>query len=577
MIERILAARGVIDAAEVSLFCEPRLTHLHEPSALPDLDRAAERLLGSLRRREAVVIYGDYDVDGVAGAVILLRVCRAIAPEAPVSVYIPHRIDEGYGLNAEAMQRLATDGARLVVTVDCGVTAVGPAAAAAEAGLDLIITDHHAPPKRVEDLPRAFAVVHPGRPLEEGAAPYPFPDLCGAGVAFKVAWRLATMDANSERVSPAMRETLLDMMALAAMATIADIVPLRGENRPLARFGLARMKSTSIVGLNALIDAAGLAGEQIGAEQVGFVLGPRLNACGRMGHAREAVELLSTESVGRARELAGLLTAQNDRRRAVERAIFEQACAMAEAAGMTGEDRRAIVLASPDWHAGVVGIVCSRLVERFGRPAILMRAHEGECHGSCRSVDGFNIVEALAACGEHLDSFGGHDMAAGLRLREERLGAFTEAFVSQATGAIAAEDLVPSLTIDCEANFADLSPAAVERLERLAPFGRGNPHPCVLVRGARVIQAAEAMGAHGQHLRLTVREGGRSMRLVGWGWGERREALQAGEDIDVALRPRINRWNGATAVEGEIQDVRITSGAGAAAAATVISPSFVRA
>jgi len=549
LVRRVLLARG-LDADAAREFCDPTLRALEDPSRLHDLDRAAERILEAARAGESIVIYGDYDVDGVTAATILQRILHALTPSARVSIYIPHRLDEGYGLSEETIARLANEGARLIVSVDCGVTATGPARAARQCGVDLIITDHHELAADPADLPEAFAIVHPRHP--EGD--YTFGELCGAGVAFKLAWRLATMAQGRERVAEPLRETLLDLLALAALGTVADVVPLVGENRVIARFGLARMKSTSIVGLNALISAADLDGERISAEHVGFVLGPRLNACGRLGHAREAAELLATDDRPRAEQIAAELTRSNDERRRVERAIFEQAAQHAEEAGMTTDDRRAIVLAHEQWHPGVIGIVCSRLTERLGRPAILLHRSNGMCHGSGRSVDDVDLHAALTACAAHLERFGGHRMAAGLALRSDNLERFTEAFTEQVNAALSVEALVPTIRYDCDAALTELSPLAVGRLESLAPHGRDNPNPTIRVRKVR-LSSAEPLGSKGRHLKLRIEAEGAALRVVAWRWGSRIDELPRGAEVDVLIRPKINEWRGQRRVEAELADL----------------------
>jgi len=553
VVGRVLAARGLIDPDEARAFLEPRLTDLHDPSLIPDLDRAAERLLGALRRREPVVIWGDYDVDGVTAAAILKHTAAAVAPDAPVRAYIPHRMDEGYGLNADGLRALADDGARVVVTVDCGVTATDEARLARELGVDLIVTDHHTPPSTEADLPDAYAVVHPGRP----DSAYPFPELTGAGVAYKLAWRLATLAARSERVPAPIRDLLIEMLAPAAMGTIADVAPLVGENRVIARFGLRRVRATPLLGLRALIEASGLAGERIGTEEVGFRLAPRLNACGRMGHAREALELLLTTDPARAAHLAQRLTRLNDERRRVESAITTQAARRAEDAGMTGDAAHAIVLADPGWHAGVIGIVCSRLVERFHVPAVLLQDAGDRLHGSCRSVDGLDIHAALSDCRAHLTTFGGHAMAAGLSLAADRLGAFTEAFTRAVERRRPPGPRTPVITVDCDAALDELTVPAVRRLTDLGPFGRGNPRPRVRLAGLRLTEPPRALGAGGAHLKLTVGAGGRAMRLVAWGWGERRAELHTGATIDAVVEPRINAWRGVETVEPHLSDLAV--------------------
>lgn len=552
LMERWLWSRGLRDEPSARAFLEPRLHALHDPSLLPDCDKACARILGAVSRRERVVIYGDYDVDGMTASAILYRVLKAIDPGADVATYVPHRLDEGYGLHGEAMRGLAAEGARVVVSVDCGITAVEAAGAARDAGLDLIITDHHNPPAAGAAVPEAFCIVHPRLP---GSA-YPFGELCGAGVAFKLAWRLATMSAGSDKVDESMRLVLLDSVALAGLGTIADIVPLKDENRIIARFGLQRLRSTAIEGLSALIRASGLEGEEIDCEHVGFVLGPRLNACGRMGHAREAVELLTTATGDRAREIAEGLTRLNEDRRAEERRITDEAVEMAQRAGMGEPDKRAIVLACEGWHPGVIGIACSRLVNRFHKPTILMNRDNGTLQGSGRSIDGFNLHGGLAACAGHLTRFGGHDMAAGLALEAGAFEGFVEDFLRHAFETIDESLLRPGLEIDCEAVMEELTIESARRLESSGPFGREHARPQILVRDVVVDRDPTPMGSQGTHAQITVAQRGRTMRLVAWNWGGRIGQIRRGERLDVVMTPKINRWRGRTSVEGELRDVR---------------------
>ncbi|MCW5765974.1 MAG: single-stranded-DNA-specific exonuclease RecJ [Phycisphaeraceae bacterium] len=554
LLQRILAARGLADEAATLAFLEPRLSALHDPSLIPDLDRAAERLLAAIRRGEQIAIYGDYDVDGVTATAILWHMIRAIDPGAKVRSYVPHRLEEGYGLNVEAIRALAAEGAGLIVSVDCGVTATEPAEAARACGADLIITDHHNPPKTLDELPRAYAVVHPCRP----DSAYPFPHLCGAGVAYKLAWRLATLaEGNGGRASAAHRALLLDLLAFAALGAIADVVPLVGENRVIARFGLERVRRSPVEGLRALVEQARLDdAKKISTWDVGFKLGPRLNAIGRLGHAREAVELFTTAIGERAAAIARALEAANAERQAMEREIFEQACFAAEAAGMTGPDRRAIVLADERWHKGVVGIVCSRLVEKYSRPAILMQRLGGSCQGSGRSIDGFNLHGALEGCAPLLERFGGHDMAAGLSVNDANLDAFVEAFTERANAAIRLEDLVGRLDVDAPATVNELSLPFVKTLERLEPCGRGNPSVAVLIENA-VVGSAQSMGAQGAHLRLTLGQGARPLSCVAWRRGEWVSLLATGVRVDAVVRPTINEYGGTQSVQGEVLDLRI--------------------
>ncbi len=576
---RILLARGYTNASDAARFIQPKLSELLDPSGIPDLDAAADRLLRAIRDREQIVIYGDYDVDGITATTILYHTLKHIDPNACVGTYVPHRLDEGYGLHVAAIEELARGGAKVIVSVDCGVTAVLPATRALELGVDLIITDHHNPPSSLEDLPKAYGVVHPRRP----DSTYAFGELCGAGVAYKLAWRIATMHAppgeNGARASPEMRTLLLELLAFAALGCIADVVPLIGENRVLTRFGLTRIRGSFNAGLRALVSAAALDNERVDAWDVGFKLAPRLNASGRMAHAAQAVELFTTASESRAAEIAEFLESQNRQRRATETAILEHAIKMAEEQGMTGTDRRAIVLAHETWHAGVVGIVCSRLVERFCRPTILMQlsagdvggAGEASAHGSGRSIDGFNLHGAIEACSKHLTKFGGHDMAAGLTMAAANVPAFTEDFIGYANEQISPERLTRELTIDCAAGLHEMTLDQVAEIEQLAPFGRGNPAPAILLRDMVLAAPPQPLGKTGDHLALTIRARGggaagvgtsggqRLLRVVAWRWGEHRGRLVNGHGLDVVVRPAISTFNGGRTVEPELLDLALCS------------------
>lgn len=551
--ERVLAARGIVEPEALKSFLNPTLHLLHDVALLPGIEVAAARILDALERCGPVVIYGDYDVDGITATAILYHTCRAIAPDAEVRTYVPHRLDEGYGLNSEAIEQLAGEGAALIVTVDCGITAVTEARRARELGVELIITDHHLPSAGSTELPEALALVHPRLP---GSA-YPFGDLCGAGVAFKLAWRLATMWCGSERVTDSLRQLLMDHLPLAALGTIADVVPLVDENRIIARYGLRMMRDTGNIGLNALITAAGLDdADRIDSEAVGFRLAPRLNAAGRMGHAREAVRLFTTDDPTEAMMLAGQLEQQNRQRQATERAIMMQAREMAEQAGMTADHRRIIILAHEEWHAGVVGIVCSRLVEQFHRPVVLMQRCDDVIKGSARSIEEYSIHAGLAAVGEHLLSHGGHEMAAGVTLAPERYDAFVKALTEHANANIGPDDMVRHQAFDCEALLSELDQPTVRSLMDLGPFGRSNPSPHVVVRHLRVTSHPRLMGDQGKHLSLQAGDGRSQIRLVGWNLGWLAPKLASGMILDAMVRPKLNSWNGRVSVEGELSDVR---------------------
>lgn len=556
LVARLLHRRGIGEGESARRFFDPTLMDLHDPRKLPGCERAAERIVRALKAGEKIVIYGDYDVDGVTATAILHHTLKTAAPGLDDSLlerYVPHRVDEGYGINSQAIADLAAGGAKVILSVDCGITAVEPAKIAAEMGVDLIITDHH---QMGPELPAAHTLVHPQIPDAQGNK-YPFADLCGAGVAYKLAWQIARCWCGSDRVSDNFKSLLVNLLSFAALGTIADVAPLTGENRTITRFGLSRIKQTPFDGLNALIDASRLRDEKIDSYHVGFVLGPRLNACGRMGHAREAVHLLTQAAPEEGRRIADLLNSANEKRRATERAIFEQARAMVIDQGMDKPEIRAIVLGHHEWHIGVVGIVCSRLVEQFGRPTVLLNTESGHAHGSARSIDGFDIHEAFTACSTHLETYGGHAMAAGLKLATEKLDAFRQSMIDYSARHIQADQLTPVLEIDAETTLAALSPEVVRQIKRMEPFGRGNPHPLLLIRDLKLNQKPALMGSTGKHLSFIANQSGNSMRCVCWNMAHLADQLPNGSQLDLVAEPSLNTWNGRTTVELIVKDFRV--------------------
>lgn len=549
LIAQVLWNRGLTDPTQARAFLQPRLSDLHDPRELPGCSSAARRIAQAVRKGEPIAVYGDYDVDGMT-AIAILHACLKLVG-CPVRYYVPHRLEEGYGVSAEALRSLIAEGAKLIVTVDCGIGAAEIFSEAAGRGAEFIVTDHHALGER---LPDATAVVHPL--LSEGGRTYPNPDLCGAGVAFKLAWQVARELCGETRVDEPMREFLLEATCLAALGTIADVVPLTGENRVLATFGLRGLPSVRHVGLRALLESAGLAETSLDAYHVGFVLAPRLNAAGRMGHAAQAVELLTTSDAARAREIALWLAARNTERQKVERAIFEEARERVVARRWNESDRRAIVLASENWHGGVIGIVASRLVEEFSRPTILIALNgDGIGQGSGRSVPGFHLAEALAACGEHLLSHGGHAMAGGLKICREKIDGFTEAFEEYACRCLSPEQLIPRRRIDAETTLGALGYSVVDLLEKMAPFGAGNPRPVLAVRGCRLACPPRRMGRSGQAVSLLLSQNKTALRAVGFDMGDLADHLLGQETIDVAAEPMLNTYQGRTTVELRLRDV----------------------
>ncbi len=554
---RVLYARGYQSEADASAFLRPSLSSMHDPALLPNMQAAADRILRALKRGERIVIYGDYDVDGITATAILYHAIKSISPDANLGTYVPHRLDEGYGLNIDALNSLATEGAEVIVSVDCGITAIEEAAHARSLGIDLIITDHHQPRLPGADgaapLPDAYAIVHPTLPGSQ----YPFEALCGAGVAYKLAWRLLTLHEGKRQLSPPRREVLLELLSLAALGTVADVVPLVDENRAIVRHGLARLMNSSMHGVRALLESCGFNQGEVDSQRVAFGLAPRLNACGRLGHAADAVRLLTEASADEAQHIAEYLDERNTARREIEKVIAEQACEMAVDAGMTQPECRAIVLAGDDWHPGVIGIVCSRLVERFGRPTILLCRKDGALTGSARSVSGYDLHAALHACREHLDRFGGHAAAAGLGLQESKLDAFTTALLEHAASHLREDQMLPELRYDLSVSASDLTPAGVEQLDRLGPFGQANPPVTLRLDGVKLIEAPKRMGKTGDHLSLRVADGDRVLRLVGWRKGDWADQLVRGMTLDAIIRPKINEWRGQKNIEPEVLDLRL--------------------
>ena len=568
LVARLLVLRGLDQPEEAQSFIAPKLTDLPEPDVLPGADAAAQRLAAAISERRPIVIYGDYDVDGVTASAILYHTLMALGGEGhPVATYVPHRVDEGYGLNEDALRAIAAYEAHpgllpgdarppLVVSVDCGVTATGPAALAKSLGVELIITDHHA---FGDELPDVAVMVHPELP--EGEAPSGLtPPPCGAGVAFLLAWQTARVALGTDKLPPPMQKLLVDLLPLAALGTVADLVKLRGMNRVLTLHGLARIKQTRFAGLKALIAASGLGGEDIDAYHVGFVLGPRLNACGRMGHAREAVELLTTAAGERAVELSEFLTGENDSRKATERSVADEAVAQVEAGDLATPDRRVLVLHGPDWHPGVVGIVASRLVDRYHRPVIVLTddpAQPGVVKGSARSVPGVHIQGCLQACSEHLMRYGGHAMAAGLTLEAAQLPAFRDALIEQVNQALAEDDLIRTVRYDTAASESDLNARSFGELQRLAPFGQGNPTPKLRFDGARLERPPRRVGGNGRHLALQLRCGAASLKAIAFGRGDDADVIAVGDQIDVVFEPKLNTWNGVTRPEMVVVDLAL--------------------
>ena len=556
---QVLLNRGfcAADLDPARTFLQPKLTDLIDPARLPGCDGAAARLAEAVRAGETVAVYGDYDVDGITATAILWHALATLGhPAGKLLTYVPHRLDEGYGLNSAALDELADAGASVVVTVDCGITAVDEATHAKSRGLDLIVTDHHEwklDDKGSAALPTdAFALVHPK--LDDDS--YGNPDLTGAGVALKLAWQTGKRVTGRDRVSGPMRQFLVDAVALAALGTIADVARLVGENRAIARHGLGGLTKTSLGGLRALIDSAGLDSGKIDSIDVGFKLAPRLNACGRMGHARQAVEMLTVADAGRSRDIASFLEKQNKERQAVEKAVAREAADAVRDNGWDADDRGGIVVAGEGWHPGVVGIVASRLVEEFARPCVVLSlGDDGTAKGSGRSIDGFHLARALAGCDDLLNSHGGHAMAAGVALDAGRVEAFRDRFCSLASEEVPPDMRRRRLKADVAVKLYEVTRPLADEFARLGPFGPGNPRPLLVLRGC-LVQMARACGKSGDHLQLRLGDAaGTSIKAIAFGCGDLASRLSVGDAVDVAAVPGLNEWQGRVSVELEVRDL----------------------
>lgn len=546
VLAQVLINRNITSIEQARAFLAPKLTELIEPEKMPGIADAVARVKQAISNDERIAIYGDYDVDGITGVSILWHLLELMG--AKVEYYIPHRIDEGYGLNPEAVTQLAENGVNLIITVDCGVTAIAQAKLAGERGIDLIITDHH---QMLDELPQAAAIVHPG--LDN----YPNPDSAGAMVALKLAWAIVNEFKTTGKTDPKLKQFLLNSTTLAAMGTVADVVEMRGENRVLTSYGLKALTESELCGIRALIDSADLNGQNIDSYHIGFRLAPMLNAAGRMGHARLAVELLTSDSTVRCRQIAEYLKQQNTQRRQYQRKIFKQVREMINEQGLNHPDRKTIVLADDSWHTGVIGIVASRVIDEFFRPTILINTGNGEtAQGSGRSVAGFDMNAAISACSDNVVSFGGHAMAAGLKIEKERIADFAEQFEAYAQKNLSGDDLVVKLDIDAECSIADLSPYAVRELEKLEPFGPGNPKPAFVTRGVRWISPPRRVGVKGDHLQIAITDGSESVRCIGFGMGKLEKKLLESEYFSAAYEPQIDTYRNNNTTQFVLSDIR---------------------
>jgi single-stranded-DNA-specific exonuclease len=540
---RLLLVRGHSTVEPAKEFLRPRLERLHSPHSLPDAAVAVDRLVRAVRDAETVLIHGDYDVDGICATTLLTRSLRYFGAR-PVP-FIPRRLQDGYDLSEAGVRAAREAGAGLVVTCDCGTSALKPIRALCESGIDVIVTDHHLPGG---PLPECLAVLNPKRAGSE----YPDRDLAAVGVAFKLMLALAEkLGANANFV--------YNMLDLVALATIADVAPLRGENRIFARYGLKLMAETPHQGLRALMRASGVDGKPLTAGRVGFILAPRLNAAGRIGHAMQGVELLLSDSEPQSNRIARELEEMNRRRQDIDRATLEEARRRIDAIDL--DNTFGIVLAEQGWHPGVIGIVASRIVEETGRPAVLIALDGNEGKGSGRAPGPFDLHAGLSECKDLLIRFGGHKAAAGVTIDASRVAEFAQRFNDVARSKLNREDLLPELRIDAEISIDDVTDELEGVLRHFEPFGVGNPTPVFVSRGVRLSMAPRIVGTDGLKLRIATATGDRD--ALGWGMGDLAMDITPETVIDLAYRLERDTYQGVSRLQLRIADLRLSGPASA--------------
>jgi single-stranded-DNA-specific exonuclease len=558
ILARLMVARGIADPAAALSFLSSDLSTLSDPRVFYGMDRAVDRIWSAVSSHEAIVVYGDYDVDGVTGAALLYLALRGMG--ARVTSYIPDRMTEGYGLNVAALEGIKAAGGSLVITVDCGISAVRQVAAARALGLDLIITDHHesaavqwqGTPPDGSVLPDAFVVIHPGlvRPDTADDVRTRISGLTGVGVAFKLAQALAGLPADDERM-----KQYLDLVTL---GTVADVGKITGENRVLVRHGLDVLSAEPPrlrPGLAALKAVANLSGKRVTVGTVGFTLAPRINASGRLEKADTAFRLMTTNSAEEARELADILDTVNRERQAVEEDIWEAAREQCLRADL--ESTGAFILSSEEWHPGVIGIVASRIVEEFYRPATLIAVKDGIGKGSARSIPGFDLYQGLTSCADLLLGFGGHKYAAGLTVAADQIPRLRERLSAVVLEQFGQRGFVRTLSIDAPVTFEDITFDLLREIERMAPFGQGNPEPRFGAKGLEVLTLRPLKD--NKHLKLRLRQrNSQQFDAIAFNQGESLGSrLRTGAQIAAVFTPRINTWNGMTCIDLDVKDVKI--------------------
>ncbi len=536
LVARLLVQRDLAEPGAAERFLHPALAQLHDPFLMADMARAVERLRCAIERKERILIYGDYDVDGTMAVVVLLTALRGLG--ACVDAHIPHRLTDGYGMRAPVVEKARADGYSVVLSVDTGIREHEVLERARELGLDCIVTDHHLPDDR---LPPACAILNPRR----SDCRYPEKNLSGVGVAFKLAQALLGEHWRERHVQ--------SYLKIVALGTIADVVPLVGENRVIAHFGLAGLSEPSQPGLAALLAVSGLEGREVGAGDVAFRLAPRVNAAGRMENARDVIDLFTTQDTTRARAIAERLENLNRERQRVEEQILAAIVDRMERQPEKAA-QYSLVFAAEGWHRGVIGIVAQRVVDRYYRPTLVIGVENGEGVGSGRSIKGFHLLEALNQASDLFDRFGGHAQAAGFAISAGRIKELETRFEAHARAKLAPDDLEPTLRVDGEVCFSDLGLSLYEEVQRLEPYGFGNPTPVFAARDAALLAPPRIL--KDKHLKLRVGQGAAPFDALGWGMAAQASELRMGDHVDLAFTLDENRYQDSTTLQLIIKDFK---------------------
>ncbi len=538
MIAEMLVRKGFTEKEEISRFFEPDLSDCHDPFLFKDMEKAVQRILKAVELKEKITIYGDYDVDGTTSTAMLYLGLKKI--NAIVDFYIPHRMIDGYGLSLTGVEQLKQNGTDLIISVDCGINAIEEVEEINNLGMDIIITDHHNPK---EILPKAFAIINPKLKDTE----YPYPSLAGVGVAFKLLIAIFT------RIGMTSEEIISKYVDLVALGTIADIVPLTGENRILAAVGLDRLLKKNNIGLNALIEIAGLSQKELNSGDIVFGIAPRINAAGRMGSALRAVELMISNDVETSTELAEIIERENSIRQQIDYKTFQEACDIIEEKYSDMENTYCIVVSSDDWHPGVIGIVASKLVEKYYRPAIMITFKDGIGSGSGRSIVDFDLFKALSNVENYLENYGGHKYAAGLSILVEYIDGFENKLEKYVRENITPEQLIPPLKINTQLELYEINDNFLDWLNKFAPFGPGNMRTTFYTKNVMIVGYPYNVGNN--HLKLKVVKDGAALDLIGFNLGDFLPFLQKGAFIDIAYSLEFNTWQGRTTIQGKLKDI----------------------